>query len=81
MRNALLPGVHHLASISEELKSFEYTAVQVSVSEGMTPHRDGNNMGPSWTTSMGPCTGGLLWTEHEKGSTAPRFEAKGWIQV
>eukprot|EP00975_Prorocentrum_lima_P052140 10920792-Prorocentrum_lima.AAC.1 len=34
-------------------------------------------MGPSWTISMGTFTGGLLWTEHEKGSTAPPFEAKG----
>eukprot|EP00975_Prorocentrum_lima_P045272 9481006-Prorocentrum_lima.AAC.1 len=34
-------------------------------------------MGPSWTISMGTFTGGLLWMEHEKGSTAPPFEAKG----
>eukprot|EP00975_Prorocentrum_lima_P059127 12397918-Prorocentrum_lima.AAC.1 len=26
---------------------------------------------------MGTFTGGLLWTEHEKGSTAPPCEAKG----
>eukprot|EP00975_Prorocentrum_lima_P063223 12890293-Prorocentrum_lima.AAC.1 len=61
----MLPGIHHLASISEELKNVEYTAVQVSVSEGMMPHCDGNNMGPSWTISMGTFIGGLLWTEHE----------------
>eukprot|EP00975_Prorocentrum_lima_P038096 8012655-Prorocentrum_lima.AAC.1 len=34
-------------------------------------------MGPSWTISMGTFTGGLLWTEHDKGSIAPPFEAKG----
>eukprot|EP00975_Prorocentrum_lima_P010142 2162308-Prorocentrum_lima.AAC.1 len=51
-----MSGIHHLASISEELKNFENTGVQVSVSEGMTPHRDGNNMGPSWTISMGKFT-------------------------
>eukprot|EP00975_Prorocentrum_lima_P058484 12267965-Prorocentrum_lima.AAC.1 len=34
-------------------------------------------MGPSWTISMGTLSGGLLWTEHEKGSTAPPFRAKG----
>eukprot|EP00975_Prorocentrum_lima_P020602 4333968-Prorocentrum_lima.AAC.1 len=72
----MLPGIHHLASIYEELKNFEYTAVQVSVSEGMIPHRNGNNMGPSWTMSMGTCSGVLLWTEHEKGSISPPFEAK-----
>eukprot|EP00975_Prorocentrum_lima_P027047 5688831-Prorocentrum_lima.AAC.1 len=33
MGNEVLSGSHHLASISEELKDFEYTAVQVSVSE------------------------------------------------
>eukprot|EP00975_Prorocentrum_lima_P023253 4891423-Prorocentrum_lima.AAC.1 len=59
------------------MKYFEYTSVQVSVSEGMNPHRDGNNMGPSWTISMGTFTGGLLWIEREKGSIAPPFEAKG----
>eukprot|EP00975_Prorocentrum_lima_P019196 4037907-Prorocentrum_lima.AAC.1 len=63
MGNELLSGIHHLASISEELKDFEHTAVQVSVSEGMIPHSGGNNMGPSWTISMGTFTGGLLWTE------------------
>eukprot|EP00975_Prorocentrum_lima_P033646 7061622-Prorocentrum_lima.AAC.1 len=34
-------------------------------------------MGPSWTIPMGTFTGGQLWTEHDKGSTAPPFEAKG----
>eukprot|EP00975_Prorocentrum_lima_P012973 2755537-Prorocentrum_lima.AAC.1 len=77
MGNELLPGIHHLASISEEMKTFEYTAVQVSVSEGMIPYRDGNNMGPSWTITMGTFTGGMPWTEHEKGTIAPPFEAKG----
>eukprot|EP00975_Prorocentrum_lima_P064309 12896736-Prorocentrum_lima.AAC.1 len=32
---------------------FEYTSVQVSVSEGMIPHRDANNLGPSWTIFNG----------------------------
>eukprot|EP00975_Prorocentrum_lima_P043101 9049634-Prorocentrum_lima.AAC.1 len=36
--NELLAGIHYLASISEELKDFEYTSVQFSVSEGMIPH-------------------------------------------
>eukprot|EP00975_Prorocentrum_lima_P018490 3893465-Prorocentrum_lima.AAC.1 len=55
--NELLSGIHHLALISEELKNFEYTAVQVSVSEGMIPRRDGNDMGPSWTILMATFTG------------------------
>eukprot|EP00975_Prorocentrum_lima_P024880 5223468-Prorocentrum_lima.AAC.1 len=59
MRNDMLPGKHHLASISGELKIFEHTAVQVSVSERMITHRDGNNMGTNWTISMGTFTGGL----------------------
>eukprot|EP00975_Prorocentrum_lima_P015022 3187448-Prorocentrum_lima.AAC.1 len=46
-------------------------------SEGMIPDRDGNNMGPSWTISMGHFTGGQLWTEHDKGTITPPFEAKG----
>eukprot|EP00975_Prorocentrum_lima_P043068 9042897-Prorocentrum_lima.AAC.1 len=49
--NDMLQGIHHLASTSEELKNFEYTAVHISVSEGMIPHRDGNKMGPDWTIS------------------------------
>eukprot|EP00975_Prorocentrum_lima_P061533 12880457-Prorocentrum_lima.AAC.1 len=73
----MLQGIHHLASISEELKNFEYTAVQVSVSEGMIPHRDGHDVGPRWTISTGTFKGGLPWTEHEKGSTPPPLEAKG----
>eukprot|EP00975_Prorocentrum_lima_P029521 6197388-Prorocentrum_lima.AAC.1 len=63
----MLQGIHHVASISEEQKNFEYAVVQVSVSEEMIPHRDGHNMGPSWTISMGTFTGGLSWTEHEQG--------------
>eukprot|EP00975_Prorocentrum_lima_P065247 12902352-Prorocentrum_lima.AAC.1 len=43
-RNELLTGIHNFASISEELKNSEYTSVQVSVSEGMIPHHDGNNI-------------------------------------
>eukprot|EP00975_Prorocentrum_lima_P069719 12927996-Prorocentrum_lima.AAC.1 len=77
----MLPGIHHWASISEELKNFEYTADQVSVSEGMNPHRDGNEMGPSWTISMGTFNGGLLWTEHEKVSQHLHLKQRGWIQV
>eukprot|EP00975_Prorocentrum_lima_P054469 11422555-Prorocentrum_lima.AAC.1 len=61
----MLPGIHHLASISEEPKNVEYIALPVSVSEGMVPYRYGNNRGPSWTISMGTLTGGLTWTEHE----------------
>eukprot|EP00975_Prorocentrum_lima_P036979 7785077-Prorocentrum_lima.AAC.1 len=61
--------------MSEELRNFAYTSVQGSVSEGMIPHRDGNSMGPSWTISIGKFTGGQLWTEQEKGATAPPFEA------
>eukprot|EP00975_Prorocentrum_lima_P010049 2142547-Prorocentrum_lima.AAC.1 len=34
-------------------------------------------MGPSWTIIMGTFTGGQLWTEQEKGTIAPPFEAKG----
>eukprot|EP00975_Prorocentrum_lima_P022253 4679749-Prorocentrum_lima.AAC.1 len=60
MGKEMLSGMHHLASISEELKNFEYTAVHVSVSEGRIPHCDGNNMGPSSTISMGTFTGGRL---------------------
>eukprot|EP00975_Prorocentrum_lima_P032477 6821164-Prorocentrum_lima.AAC.1 len=59
------PGIHHWASISEELKNFEHTAVRGPVSKGMMPHRDGNNMGPNWTISMGTFTGGPSWTKQE----------------
>eukprot|EP00975_Prorocentrum_lima_P068823 12922758-Prorocentrum_lima.AAC.1 len=43
----------------------------------MIPHRDGNNVGPSWTISMGNLTGGQLWTERKDDTISPPFEAKG----
>eukprot|EP00975_Prorocentrum_lima_P029835 6261130-Prorocentrum_lima.AAC.1 len=42
------------------MNGFEYTSVQVSMSERMIPHRDANNIGPSWTILMGDFQGGLL---------------------
>eukprot|EP00975_Prorocentrum_lima_P009570 2038174-Prorocentrum_lima.AAC.1 len=34
----MLDGIHALARLDDALNGFEYTSVQVSVSEGMTPH-------------------------------------------
>eukprot|EP00975_Prorocentrum_lima_P055253 11587183-Prorocentrum_lima.AAC.1 len=62
----MLVGVHDLARLDDEMDGFEYTSVQVSVSEGMIPHRDANNLGPSWTMSMGDFQGGLLWVESKE---------------
>eukprot|EP00975_Prorocentrum_lima_P045940 9609919-Prorocentrum_lima.AAC.1 len=59
------------------MNGFEYTSVQVSVSEGMLPHRDANNLGPSWTISMGEFQGGLLWVESKGGRTLPPYTAPG----
>eukprot|EP00975_Prorocentrum_lima_P040774 8563436-Prorocentrum_lima.AAC.1 len=56
---------------------FEYTGVQLSVSEGMIPHRDANNLGPSWTIAMGDFQGGLLWVESKDGRTLPPYTAPG----
>eukprot|EP00975_Prorocentrum_lima_P022999 4841053-Prorocentrum_lima.AAC.1 len=49
----------------------------MSVSEGMMPHRDANNLGPSWTISMGEFQGGLLWVESKEGRTFPSYTAPG----
>eukprot|EP00975_Prorocentrum_lima_P066185 12907705-Prorocentrum_lima.AAC.1 len=43
----------------------------------MTPHRDANNLGPSWTTSMGDFQGGLLWAESKEGRALPAYTATG----
>eukprot|EP00975_Prorocentrum_lima_P017000 3602380-Prorocentrum_lima.AAC.1 len=53
------------------MNSIEYTNVQVPVSEGMIPHGEANNIGPSWTISMGDVHGGLLWVESREGRTLP----------
>eukprot|EP00975_Prorocentrum_lima_P066440 12909234-Prorocentrum_lima.AAC.1 len=49
------------------MNGFEYTSVEVSVSEGMIPHRDASS--PSWTIAMGELQGGLLWVESKQGRT------------
>eukprot|EP00975_Prorocentrum_lima_P063035 12889095-Prorocentrum_lima.AAC.1 len=43
----------------------------------MIPHRDANNLGPSWTISTGDCQGGLLWVESKEGRSLPRYAAPG----
>eukprot|EP00975_Prorocentrum_lima_P059410 12453799-Prorocentrum_lima.AAC.1 len=63
------------------MDGFEYTNVQVSVSEGMIPHRDASNLGPSWTISVGDYQGGLLWVESKEGRTCPRYTAPGLDQL
>eukprot|EP00975_Prorocentrum_lima_P020957 4412225-Prorocentrum_lima.AAC.1 len=55
----LLDAIHAPAKLDDAMNGFEYTNVQVSVSDGMIPHRDANNLGPSWTISLGDCQGGL----------------------
>ncbi len=70
-------GIHRLVVFEAALTDFEYTSVQVSVSEGMLPHRDANNLGQRWTTSLGTFEGGLLWKEDPKGTASPPFHAKG----
>eukprot|EP00975_Prorocentrum_lima_P051805 10849646-Prorocentrum_lima.AAC.1 len=59
------------------MNGFEYTSAQVSVSDGMIPHRDANNLGPSWSISMGDVQGGLLWVESKEGRTRPPYTALG----
>eukprot|EP00975_Prorocentrum_lima_P040897 8591605-Prorocentrum_lima.AAC.1 len=57
------------------MNGFGHTIVHVSVSDGMIPHRDANNLGPSWTVSMGDFEGGLLWVESKEGNTLPPHTA------
>eukprot|EP00975_Prorocentrum_lima_P037419 7874364-Prorocentrum_lima.AAC.1 len=59
------------------MNGFEYTGVQGSVSDGMKHHRDANNLGPSWTISIGDFQGGLLWVEPKEGRTLPPYTAPG----
>eukprot|EP00975_Prorocentrum_lima_P061504 12880282-Prorocentrum_lima.AAC.1 len=63
----MLDGIPALAKVDDAMNGFGYTGVQVSVSDGMIPHRDANNLGPSWTISMGNVQGGLLWVEPREG--------------
>eukprot|EP00975_Prorocentrum_lima_P028095 5903661-Prorocentrum_lima.AAC.1 len=62
------------------MNGFECTSVQVSVSDGMIPQRDANNLGPSWTISMGDSQGGLLWVESKEGRTLPHAQLQDWDQ-
>eukprot|EP00975_Prorocentrum_lima_P026207 5508483-Prorocentrum_lima.AAC.1 len=43
----------------------------------MIPHRDANDVGPSWTMPMGDCQGGLWWVESKKGRALPPYTATG----
>eukprot|EP00975_Prorocentrum_lima_P013823 2936949-Prorocentrum_lima.AAC.1 len=73
-------GIHALARLDDEMNEmngFEYTSVQVSVSEGMILHRDANNLGPNWTISMGEFQGGLLGVKSKEGRTRPACTAPG----
>eukprot|EP00975_Prorocentrum_lima_P030818 6466632-Prorocentrum_lima.AAC.1 len=63
------------------MKDFEYTAVQVSVSEGMTAHRDGNNMGSSWTISMGTFTGVCCGQNMKRVPLHLPLKQRGWVHV
>eukprot|EP00975_Prorocentrum_lima_P057524 12064056-Prorocentrum_lima.AAC.1 len=69
----MLEGIHALACLDDEMDGFGYTSVQVSVSEGMIPHRDA----PRWTISMGDVQGGWLWVESKEGRTLPPYTAPG----
>eukprot|EP00975_Prorocentrum_lima_P064226 12896289-Prorocentrum_lima.AAC.1 len=73
----MLEGIHALAHLDDEMNGFEYTSVQVSVSGGMTPHRHANNLGPSWTISMGDVQDGLSWVESKEGRILPPYTAPG----
>eukprot|EP00975_Prorocentrum_lima_P037274 7843868-Prorocentrum_lima.AAC.1 len=55
----------------------EYTSVQVSVSDGMVPDRDANNLGPSWTISIGDVQGALSWVASKEGRALPPYTAPG----
>eukprot|EP00975_Prorocentrum_lima_P058748 12320691-Prorocentrum_lima.AAC.1 len=41
----MLDGIHALARLDDAMNGVEYTSVQVSVSDGMIPHRDANILG------------------------------------
>eukprot|EP00975_Prorocentrum_lima_P049133 10283940-Prorocentrum_lima.AAC.1 len=51
--NTMLDGIHTLSRFDDALNGFEYTSVQVSVSEEMIPRRGAYNLGRSWTLAMG----------------------------
>eukprot|EP00975_Prorocentrum_lima_P015958 3389570-Prorocentrum_lima.AAC.1 len=56
--NEMSEGIHALARLDDEMNGCGYTSIQVSVSEGMIPHRHENNQCPSWTILMGEFQGG-----------------------
>eukprot|EP00975_Prorocentrum_lima_P001449 312942-Prorocentrum_lima.AAC.1 len=53
------------------MNSFEYTSAQVSVSDGMIPRRDANNLGPGWAIAMRDVQGGQFWVESKEGRALP----------
>eukprot|EP00975_Prorocentrum_lima_P024189 5089958-Prorocentrum_lima.AAC.1 len=59
------------------MNGFEDTRVQVSVSDGIIPHRYANNLGPSWTIPWEKIQGGLFWVESKEGRTLPPYTAPG----
>eukprot|EP00975_Prorocentrum_lima_P061062 12803845-Prorocentrum_lima.AAC.1 len=73
----MLDGIHALARLDDALHGFEYTSVQVPVSDGMISHRDASNAGPSWTMSVGSLQGGLLWVKSKDERTLPPYTATG----
>eukprot|EP00975_Prorocentrum_lima_P065685 12904835-Prorocentrum_lima.AAC.1 len=53
----MLDGIHALARLDDALSVFEYASVQVSVFDGMIPHRDAHKLGPKWGTCKEDCYG------------------------
>eukprot|EP00975_Prorocentrum_lima_P038461 8084215-Prorocentrum_lima.AAC.1 len=65
----------HWPGIDDALNGFKYTSVEVSISDGLIPHSDSNNIGPSGTITMGSVQGGLLCVESREGRTLPTCTA------
>ena len=59
-----------LADIKKAAPGFCFTSIQINVDLAAKPHVDGGNVGPSAIISLGPHTGGFLWTLDASGSVA-----------
>eukprot|EP00971_Amphidinium_carterae_P077295 1526738-Amphidinium_carterae.2 len=51
--------------------SGEYTSIQVSQHNGLIPHQDASNMGPSFIIATGNYSRGRLWLQDDDGDQPP----------
>ena len=64
---ALVPVLHLIVQdLAAHLPRMLYSSIQINMNPMSKPHVDSVNIGASYTMSLGPVTGGCVWTAGER---------------